>query len=163
MNRISAVFLTLALVVGAFLASPAAKAAPYLTGDQVLNSVVDTTNKALKVEPVTGGASSSALPFFNDSVSTTSVQVKASGAAYLYALNVVNTTGATAYLQLFGTATASLGTTSPTWVVRVPGTSSVTFASSLPIAIAGSGLCLGGTTTSTGGTPAVLSVSLGYR
>lgn len=106
-----------------------------------------------------------ATPFFNDSVSSASVQIKATG-AQLCALNVVNTTGATAYLQVFGkpAATVSVGTTPPDWVLRIPGTGSIALDFSTPMFISsGTGLSVAGTTTSTGSTPAILSVGALYR
>lgn len=168
MKRLSKGFGAQALVIAIALAGlftlPPAQAA-YLTTDQVLNNVYDSSNKALKFETVTGGASSSISAFFSDEVATPSVQAKASGTAWLYAVHAINTTGDTAYLQIFNKPSASvtLGTTAPSWVLRIPGTSSITIAFPTPISLGGTGLSVAGTTTATGSTEATLSVSLGYK
>jgi hypothetical protein len=107
---------------------------------------------------------SGALAFFNDAV-TTVVQVK-SGAAQIYGLDLVNTTGATAYLQVFFAPSASviLGTTAPDMTIRIAASGSKYLQFPMPVQPAvNSGLCFAGTTTATGSTGAAISVSAFYN
>jgi hypothetical protein len=108
-------------------------------------------------------------PFFNDAV-TAVVQVKA-GAGFVYALKLVNTTGLTAYLQLFDRVAASvtLGTTAPKMVFRLAANESVTIPLLAPMALGQAindgtgGISLAGTTTPGGNTTAAISVSAVYQ
>lgn len=122
-----------------------------------------TTNAIVLTAAATGGAT----PFFNDAVAGTVVQLKAT-AGQLYMLNAFNTTGATAYLQIFGKPSASvtLGTTVADWTIRLPlnSSSSVPLVFTVPVnIIGGSGLSIAGTTTATGLTGAAISVSALYQ
>lgn len=106
------------------------------------------------------------LPFFNDTVGATVVNIKASGQALLCGLKLVNTTAAAAYLQFFDmpAANVTLGTTIPKWVVRL-GASETTNPSDLtpPVMFSGTGLSCAGTTAPNGATPAVISVAAWYE
>lgn len=103
------------------------------------------------------------LPFANDAVSNTKVTMKA-GRGQLFALKLVNTTAATAYLQLFDKAAAdvTVGTTAPDFFFRLAANESVVISTAFPYAFA-NGLVLAGTTTSTGNTGAAISVTAFYE
>lgn len=125
---------------------------------------------------VSGGATG----WFNDSVSGTVVAVAQNGPVSIYGLKLVNTTAAAAYLQLFNVpaANVTLGTTVPTFVIRLGSNESVWMPMTVPLAISaagnpltvsangingtGGGLSMAGTTTATGSTGAAISVSLFY-
>jgi hypothetical protein len=125
---------------------------------------------------VSGGATG----WFNDAVSGTVVPVTQNGPVSIYGLKLVNTTASAAYLQLFNTpaSVVTLGTTVPTFVIRLGSNESVWLPMTVPLAISaagnpltvtangingtGGGLSLAGTTTSTGSTGAAISVSLFY-
>lgn len=105
-----------------------------------------------------------ALPFFNDAVAGTVVQVK-SGMGMIYALKLVNTTAATAYLQIFDLASANvtLGSTTAKMTYRLAANESVNIPLSVPLELGrtttNAGISLAGTTTATGSTGAAISVS----
>lgn len=102
------------------------------------------------------------LLYFNNAV-TTDVTVSTE-AANIILLRVVNTTAATAYLQMFNAvATAvTLGTNAPTHVIRLGANESITikFTDDLPMNLGGTGLSIAGTTTENGNTTAALSVEM---
>lgn len=111
------------------------------------------------------GSFVSAEPFFNDAVAATVVQVKA-GMGQLFALKLVNTTGAVAYLQIFDllAANVTLGTTVARWTLRLAANESVTIPVLVPVGFGqrngtAAGISMAGTTTATGNTPAAISVS----
>lgn len=103
-------------------------------------------------------------PFYNDAVAATVVAVKGAGAALVYWLKIINTTGAAAYLQIFNAPAASvtLGTTAPAWVVPLAANESQLIALPFPLEFGGSGLSIAGTTTPTGNSAATLKVSTLY-
>jgi hypothetical protein len=123
------------------------------------------TNRLL-AEPFSASAAveGGALPFFNDGVTGTVKDVKASAAGQLYHLKLVNTTAAVAYLQIFNVKAASvtLGTTVPTWTLRLAASESVNVVMATPVQLGGSGISIAGTTTATGSTGAAISVSALY-
>lgn len=102
------------------------------------------------------------LPFFNDNVAATPVNIKSNGAALLCGLKLVNTTAAAAYLQIFDVPAASvvLGTTVPKWVIPLSA-SETTNPSDMtpPIQFTGTGLSIAGTTTAGGSVGAQLKVA----
>jgi hypothetical protein len=102
-------------------------------------------------------------PFFNDAVAATKVQVKGY-AGLLYALKLVNSTGSTAYLQVFHKAAAdvTVGTTVADYAIRLAANESWTLLSSKPIGF-DNGLTLAGTTTAGGNTGAAISVFAVYE
>lgn len=106
------------------------------------------------VEPFNG-----ASPFFNDNV-TTVVQVKGTK-AWLHELDLVNTTAAVAYVQIFfkPSASVTLGTTAPDLIVRLPANASKTLAWPFGVTLsAGTGLSFAATTTTNGAVTAAVSV-----
>lgn len=105
------------------------------------------------------------IPFFNDAVAGTVVQVKGNGPARLKALRLVNTTAAAAYLQVFDKmATAvTLGTTAPKFAVRLAANETLVLALLQYIEVGGTGLSLAGTTTPTGLTGAAVSVLASFE
>lgn len=100
--------------------------------------------------------------FWNNAV-TTAVAVKAAGGK-LSALRLVNTTAAVAYLQCFDALAADvvLGTTTPTFAVRLAANESLVFTPTVPIEFL-TGLVIAGTTTATGSTGAAISVLAVYE
>lgn len=125
--------------------------------------------------PVVARASAGggAVPFFNDAVAGTAVQVKAT-VGQLYSLSLTNTTAATAYLQVFckPLASVTLGTTVPDFTIRLKTNAGagderdVVFpvgACGLNAAgTSGTGITIAGTTTATGLTGAAISVMATY-
>lgn len=106
-----------------------------------------------------------AQPFFNDAVAAAAVQVKA-GPGQLFALKLVNTTAAVAYLQIFDqlAANVTVGTTAPKWVIRLAASESTPIPLIVPLGIgqlqaSNPGISMAGTTTAGGSTPAAISVS----
>ncbi|MGH8323449.1 MAG: hypothetical protein ACRETD_06575 [Steroidobacteraceae bacterium] len=106
-----------------------------------------------------------AQPFFNDAVTGVPVQVKA-GAGQLFALKLVNTTAATAYLQIFDLLAAgvTLGTTPAKFTLRLAANESVTIPMFVPLGLGqlndgAAGISMAGTTTAAGSTGAAISVS----
>ena len=113
-----------------------------------------------------GAASGGAKVYFNDAV-TTAVQVKAT-VGQLYSLSLTNTTAATAYLQVFckPSASVTLGTTAPDFVVRLKTNAGAgderDLAFPVGVCSGGTGLTIAGTTTATGSTTAAVSVMASY-
>lgn len=110
-------------------------------------------------------------PFFNDAVAATVVMVKGAGVPIIHSLKLVNTTGATAYLQFFGmpASAVTLGTTPANWQIRLGANESVVISLVQPLMVPGSGvdgigngLSLAGTTLPGGSVAAAISVSLLY-
>ncbi len=105
------------------------------------------------------------LPFFNDAVSGTVVNIKSNGFADLFSVKLVNTTGVTAYLQVFAKPAASvtLGTTVPDFVFRLSA-NETTNPSDIgpPLQFRGTGLSIAGTTGPGNSTGAIISVSAVY-
>lgn len=99
-------------------------------------------------------------PFFNDDVAATVVQVKGERGS-LFALRLVNTTGAVAYLQIFGELAGNvvLGTTVPAWVIRLGANESLPFPMTVPVAIGPNGISMAGTTSPGGSSAAAISVA----
>lgn len=111
-----------------------------------------------------------ATPFFNDAV-TTVVDLNGDTAGLiaptvLY-MHLVNTTAATAYLQIFknSAANVTLGTTAPDWTIRLNANESRDI--TVPWSLGGEGkqagaslaaLSIAGTTTATGAVTAAISV-----
>lgn len=110
-------------------------------------------------------------PFFNDAVGGTVVNVPASSHR-IWAMHLVNTTAAAAYLQIFNQPASgvTLGTTAPTWVIRLGAnaTADLTFPDAVSLGtLPSSGtvapptnISIAGTTTPTGLTAAIISVSM---
>lgn len=110
-------------------------------------------------------------PFFNDAVGGTVLNVPASSHR-IWAMSLVNTTAAAAYLQIFNQPASgvTLGTTVPTWVIRLNASAAMTI--SFPDAVAlgtlpstgvpavESNISIAGTTTPGGLTAAIISVSM---
>ncbi len=146
-----------------------------------------TSNVTVWINSSSGGFVPSSLvgpqeatPFANDAV-TTVVQVKATQGV-IFSLYAVNTTAATAYLQVFckSSASVTLGTTVPDFFVRLPSTTvSATLnggTANVPLsfpagvcglladgATAGTGISVAGTTTATGATGAAVSVTAAFK
>jgi hypothetical protein len=110
------------------------------------------------------GAYQGLTPFSDDNVAGTVKNIKASGPGQLFALKLVNTTAAVAYLQLFALPAASvnLGTTVPYFFIRLNANESVMVAANEPINFNGSGISAAGTTTAGGNTGAQISVTALY-
>ena len=105
------------------------------------------------------------LPFFNDAVAGTVVNIKSNGFADLYSAKLVNTTAATAYLQFFDAPATSvvLGTTVPKFVLRLSANETTNPSEiGVPLMFRGTGLSIAGTTTPGGNTGAAISVSAVY-
>lgn len=108
------------------------------------------------------------LPFFNDSVGATVVQIKANpGLIYgLYLVEASGNTPSAAYLQIFGKPAASvtLGVTVPDFVVRLAGDQSLWLPFPVPLQIVNStGLSIAGTTTASGSSGNTISVAAAYQ
>lgn len=134
--------------------------APIVTeGNQVLLST--TLNSALRVvqQPQTTGG----LPLpFSASVNATKQQVKAT-AGLVYGWQILNNTAAIAYVQVFNLASASVtvGTTVPDYVIPLPGNSTTGAGATIniPIGITHSvGITIACTTTRGGNTGATCDV-----
>jgi hypothetical protein len=115
------------------------------------------------------GASSSSgsgKAFFNDAVAATAVQIKAT-TGQLYLLDLVNTTAAAAYLQVFfkPSASVTVGTTAPDMTIRLLASVGKTLVLTVPVGYPPgttpqtAGLTVAGTTTATGAVGAAISVS----
>ena len=98
-------------------------------------SVAATVN--VQAVPATSGG----LSFYNASVAGTKAAVKAS-AGQLYGYHILNTTAAIAYVQCFNVASASVtvGTTTPDFVLGLPANGGATFIRRGPQHHAGFGL-----------------------
>jgi hypothetical protein len=104
-----------------------------------------------------------ALPYFNDAV-TTAAQIKAT-AGQIYALDLLNTTAATAYVQVFfkPAASVTLGTTPPDLTIRLTPNQSKSISYPVAVSLAdGTGLSIAATTTPTGAVGAGVSASVAY-
>lgn len=123
---------------------------------------------------VRASAGGGAIPFFNDAVAGTAVQVKAT-VGQIYSLSLTNTTAATAYLQVFckPLASVTLGTTAPDFAIRLKTNAGAgderdvvfpvgTCGLSATGTPGGTGITLAGTTTATGSTGAAISVMATY-
>lgn len=106
----------------------------------------------------------SAVPFFNDAVAGTVVDIKANAAGRIDALDLVNTTAAAAYLQIFNTkaANVTLGTTPATHVIRLTANQSKTLTFPQGLKLGGDGVSIAGTTTAGGTTGAAISVGAAF-
>jgi hypothetical protein len=105
----------------------------------------------------------SAIPFFNDAVTGTVVDLKA-GAGEISSLDLLNTTAATAYLQIFNVpaANVTLGTTTAAHWIRLTANQSKTLIFPEPLKLSGTGISIAGTTTKGGSTGAAISVGGAY-
>jgi hypothetical protein len=106
------------------------------------------------------------LPF-SASVNATKAQVKGS-AGQVYGWNIVNNTAAIAYCQVFNLASASVtvGTTTPDYVIAIPGNSTTGAGNAMlgEIGIAHStGITICCTTSRTGSTNAACDVLFFYN
>lgn len=111
-------------------------------------------------------------PFFNDGIAATVVDLPSQNGR-IFGLKLVNTTNATAYLQIFNLPAAKvvLGTTVAAWTIRLAASESIVWPMPenpaevggvpLPSVVntKGYGLSMAGTTTPTGNTGAAISVS----
>lgn len=106
-----------------------------------------------------------ALPFFNDAVAATPVNIKINGLALLKMLKLVNTTAAAAYLQFFDIPAAQvvLGTTVPKWVIRLSANETTNPCDVGAIQFTGTGLSIAGTTGPGNAVGAAISVSAAYE
>ena len=112
-----------------------------------------------------GDLSLAAAPFANDAVAGTVVQVKGAYGS-ISGMKLVNTTAATAYLQVFfkPSASVTLGTTTADWFIRLGANESTPWLA-FPFLVGipgGSGISIAGTTTPTGSTGAAISVMLTF-
>ena len=118
------------------------------------------------VQPVaqaTGGMS-----FFSQSLTSTKAQVKGSGGT-IYGITAVNNGTAIAYIQVFNKASASVtvGTTTPDYVIPVPAPSSGSNGAGIREEYAlglnfGTGITVACTTTRTGASSATCDVNVNY-
>jgi len=105
-----------------------------------------------------------ALPYFNDAVGGT-VQQISPNQALIYSMKLVNTTGSTAYLQIFGkpSADVTLGSTVADAMIRLAANESLVVPMPIPLKISdATGLSVAGTTTPTGASAATISVTAFY-
>ena len=104
--------------------------------------------------------------FFDDAVTTPVDVALAPTINTIQVMHLVNTTGATAYLQVFNHSAASvtLGVTAPVWVVRLGASESLVLplpeTVSIPLNSAVNGVSIAGTTTPGGAVTAAISVGL---
>jgi hypothetical protein len=110
------------------------------------------------------GTYQGSLPFCDDAVGGTVKTVKSGGAILLFGLKLVNTTAAAAYLQMFALPAASvtLGTTPPYLFFRLGSNESIFIGMNEPITFNGAGMSVAGTTTPTGNSAAIISVTALY-
>jgi hypothetical protein len=103
------------------------------------------------------------LPYSDDNVAATVKQIKL-GPGLIFGLKIVNTTAAAAYLQMFDKAASAvtLGTTVPYVWFRLSANESIMIGLNEPITFGGSGMSIAGTTTPTGSSAAILSVTALY-
>jgi|SRR5882672_11149079 len=105
------------------------------------------------------------LGFFNDAVAATVIQIK-SQQGQLFGMNLVNSTAAVAYLQVFGLPAASvvLGTTVPDWHIKLTANQSLQlqWQQGLGFSGGGSGMSIAGTTLAQGTVAAAISVTAFY-
>jgi hypothetical protein len=102
------------------------------------------------------------LPFFNDAVAATVVQIKGAQ-GQLYGFKLLNTTAAVAYLQVFSLPSASvtLGVTVADFDIRLAANENVLIPWPMGLGFSGggSGISLAGTTTAGGAVGAAISVT----
>jgi hypothetical protein len=100
---------------------------------------------------------------YTGTVSGTKVEVTANTKSTVFSVHISNTTAATAYLQIFDLATASVtvGTTTPTYVIGVQASGSVNLTFGVPIEHT-TGFIIASTTTRTGATGAAQEVTIIY-
>lgn len=142
-------------------------ASPYIPAVGIMdpggvNQASVTSSGAFLTSPVpiiTNGLT----PYFNDAVAGTVQQIK-STAGNIYFLNLLNTTAAAAYLQIFflPSASVTVGTTTPNWTIRLAANERQIIHLLIPTGSTGTGLSVAGTTTATGSTGAAVSVSALY-
>lgn len=118
------------------------------------------------VQPIP--AATGGMSFFTQSLTSTKAQVKGS-AGTLYGITAVNNGSALAYIQVFNKASASVtvGTTAPDYVVPVPAPSSGTAGAGIREEYAlgmafGTGITVACTTTRTGSTSATCDVNVNF-
>lgn len=101
-----------------------------------------------------------AQPFFNDAVAGTKAEVKGAP-GFLHAIHVVNTTAATAYLQIHDklAANTTIGTDVPVMCVRLAANATVTIPLEMPLQFK-NGITIAGTTTAGGAVGAAISTLL---
>lgn len=105
-----------------------------------------------------------ALPFFDDAVSGTVVQIK-DAYGQLVGLRVLNLAAVAAYLQVFAKPAASvvLGTDVPAWCIRLTPNEAAALPLRIPFSPSGgTGLSLAATTTPGGSVGTPVSVSALY-
>lgn len=119
---------------------------------------------SLAINPSASDSIGSGSTYYNDAVAGTVQQIKA-GHGQIYALKLVNTTAAAAYLQVFFAPAASvtIGTTVADFVVPLAANEGTTVYLPVPVGGRGSGLSVAGTTTYNGLTGAAIKVSAIYR
>lgn len=100
-----------------------------------------------------------ANPYYGVGVAGTVQQIKAD-AGEIYVLKLRNTTGAAAYLQIFGkkAADVSLGTDTPQAVIPLGANEVVAIPMPVPLYIGPAGISVAGTTTATGSSGAAIDV-----
>jgi hypothetical protein len=110
-----------------------------------------------------------AEPFYNDAVAATAVAVK-NDAGQLFALKLINTTAAAAYLQIFDVVQASVnvGTTVPRMVVPLAANESFVMLLPVPLKIGtpgkgNVGISIAGTTTPGGNGAAAIKTMLVFE
>lgn len=98
-----------------------------------------------------------ASTFYNDAIAGTKTTVKAAPAK-VHAIHLVNTTGSTAYLQVFNklAADVTVGTTVADFAIRLAANATFTLPLTMPLDFS-VGVVVAGTTTSTGSTGAAIS------
>lgn len=135
------------------------------SGTVTFATATDAGGNTLGVSvPCADDAVGGAAAFWNDAVAGTKVEVKSSQ-GQIYAVNLVNTTAAAAYLQVFflPASGVTVGTTTPDFCIRLlaSATMQLTFPTGLGKST-GTGITLAGTTTATGSTGAAISVLAAY-
>lgn len=101
-----------------------------------------------------------ATTYYNDAVAATKQVVKAA-AAHVHSIHLINTTGSTAFLQVFNklTADVTVGSTTPDFAIRLPANGVFTLPLPVPLAFS-TGIVIAGTTTAGGSSGAAISVLL---
>lgn len=101
---------------------------------------------------------------YSGAVTGTVLDVDSVGPVRWISLDVYNTTGTTAYLQIFSTSASnvSIGTTAPFLSIGMPGVSKATTTVGVPVVLGGNGFSIAGTTTRAGSTGAALHVNIIY-
>lgn len=114
------------------------------------------------------GQATGGMSFFTASLTSTKSQVKGSGGT-IYGITAVNNGSALAYIQVFNKLSASVtvGTTAPDYVVPVPAPSSGTAGAGIREEYSkglnfGTGITVACTTTRTGSTSATCDVNVNY-